>query len=184
MESENDKSVVLSVNWGGGSVSVHKVTRAVAAQVVMLAEAGQAVHASQGQKFAVAASGSGHMVGGPKMAPREALSKSAARTFPQKIAALGLYLMNTAGRESFTPAEIQALLKRSGETSANFSRDFSTAERQLGYILENSSGEYELTDLGKEAAATGFEAASLTSGRKRRRVAKKAKKGVRENGAE
>lgn len=184
MENENDKSVVLKVEWGSGSVSVHRVSRAVAAQVVMLAEAGQAAYIPHSQKINASGAAMVNLAGGTKMAPREALSKSAARTFPQKIAALGLYLMNTAGRESFTPAEIQALLKRSGESSANFSRDFSAAERQLGYILENSSGEYELTDLGKEAAATGFEAASLTSGRKRRRLGKKAKKGVREDGAE
>lgn len=175
---EEDKSVILSIDWGEGSKTIHKITRAIAAQVVMLAEVGQSVRALHDSKSIMPTGASVQIIpGSQKIAPREALSKSGAKTFPQKVAVLGLYQVNMTGRESFTPAEIQALLKRSGETPANFSRDFSAAERQFGYILQNQVGEYELTDLGKEAATKGFETTSQVNGRKRRTNKKnKAKK--------
>lgn len=168
---DEERTVTLSIEWGGDSKTVHKVSRAIAAQIVMLAEVGSSASAASTTKMAAGAP----TPSGNKVAPREALAKSGARTFPQKIATLGVYQQQTTNRESFTPAEIQALLKRAGETPANFSRDFANAEREFGYILENANGEYEMTDLGAEAVANGFEA-TLTAPRKRRRGTSRAKR--------
>lgn len=109
--------------------------------------------------------------------PLEAVRDSGARTFPQKIAAIGHYLVRRDERETFDPNEILTLLKRMGDTPRNFSRDIKNAEL-LGYISREPNGEYFLTDTAVEEIESRFENAipAESSKKKRARKGKKTEK--------
>ncbi len=91
--------------------------------------------------------------------PRQLILESGAKTYAQKIAVLGKYLL-ARDQHSFSAKEIQELLKKTGEIMPqNFGRDLMTAVR-LGFIFEDpdAKGQYTLTDMGVEATEKGFSA--------------------------
>ncbi len=75
---------------------------------------------------------------------RDALAISGAKTNPEKIVALGEYILQDGG-ETFKVEDVKAQFRRARETPpANFSRDLSIAV-QAGWIAEAEVGEYYTT---------------------------------------
>lgn len=90
--------------------------------------------------------------------PIEAVRQSGARSYPQKIAALGYFLTKRNGTETFDQKEIMVLLRRMGDAPRNFTRDLNNAEL-LGYVNKETNGEYFLTEIAKEEVASQFSSA-------------------------
>lgn len=75
---------------------------------------------------------------------REALDISGARTNPEKIVALGQYVLQDGG-ETFKTEDVKAQFRRAREAPpANFSRDLSTAMKE-GWIAQGEGDEYYTT---------------------------------------
>lgn len=92
-----------------------------------------------------------------RLAPRDLIQSSNAKTYPQKIVALAVYLQEQMGQSSFNPQELKTLFKKMGDEPKNFTRDLNAAV-SLQYILCNDSATetYELTDKGSEAFRNSF----------------------------
>src|SRR5689334_4263724 len=76
---------------------------------------------------------------------REALDVSGAKTNPEKIVALGAYVLQDGG-ETFKVEDIRTQFRRARETApANLSRDLSSAV-QAGWLAEDQGGEYYITN--------------------------------------
>ncbi|WP_029678163.1 hypothetical protein [Bifidobacterium sp. 7101] len=76
---------------------------------------------------------------------RDALNRSNAKTNPEKIVALGKYIMQDGGN-SFTAQEIKSQFHRAREIAPkNFSRDLNCAIRE-GWIDEATPGNYYITN--------------------------------------
>ncbi len=92
-----------------------------------------------------------------RLQPKDAIFKSGAKTYAQKIAALAAYLHDELQQETFSPNELRNLFKKIGDEPKNFSRDFKEAlERQYVLCVDASADQYQLTDRGDEAAKNGF----------------------------
>lgn len=89
--------------------------------------------------------------------PKEIVVNSGAKTYPQKIAALAVYLRDQVGQETFTPQEIKVIFKKMGDEPKNFTRDLKSAmELQYVICVDPASEQYELTDKGAEAVSQSF----------------------------
>lgn len=76
---------------------------------------------------------------------REALDVSAAKTNPEKIVALGKYVMQD-GTDTFKVEDVKTQFRRAREAApANFSRDLGVALRE-GWLAETDDGEYFVTN--------------------------------------
>ncbi|MHB8794361.1 MAG: hypothetical protein ACYC90_02690 [Candidatus Nanopelagicales bacterium] len=76
---------------------------------------------------------------------REALDLSGAKTNPEKIVALGQYVLQDGG-DTFKVEDVKAQFRRARETApANFSRDLGVAVRE-GWLAEGDDGEYCVTN--------------------------------------
>ncbi len=83
--------------------------------------------------------------GNPIGSAREALDLSGAKTNPEKIVALGEYVLQDGG-ETFKVEDVKAQFRRARETApANFSRDLSAAV-QAGWIAQGAGDEYYVTN--------------------------------------
>jgi hypothetical protein len=89
--------------------------------------------------------------------PREFLVRTNARTNPEKITALGVYMIDEKGNPSFSRKEIEELLRKSGEkVPKNMARDLDKAV-QLAYIYPlDSTRDYDITETGRTAVESGF----------------------------
>jgi hypothetical protein len=77
--------------------------------------------------------------------PRDALEMSGARTNPEKIVALGAYVLQDGG-ETFKAEDVKTLFRRARETApANFGRDLSAAVA-AGWLAEDQPGEFYTTN--------------------------------------
>lgn len=97
----------------------------------------------------------------------EAIRQSGSKTYPQKIVALGRFVVQRGNQETFDSKEVLALLRRMGDLPKNFGRDLGNAEL-LGYITREQNGEYLITDLGNEAVDSQFADAPAGISRKKR----------------
>lgn len=76
---------------------------------------------------------------------REALDVSGAKTNPEKIVALGAYVLQDGG-DTFKVEDVKTQFRRARETApGNFARDLGVAV-QAGWIVENEGNEYSLTN--------------------------------------
>ncbi len=83
----------------------------------------------------------GHAVG----SAREALDLSGAKTNPEKIVALGQYVLQDGG-ETFKVEDVKAQFRRARETApSNFSRDLALAVKE-GWIAQGDSDDYYVTN--------------------------------------
>ncbi|MBI2644247.1 MAG: hypothetical protein HYW95_01905 [Candidatus Wildermuthbacteria bacterium] len=118
----------------------------------------------------------------PQEAPAEYLKKFAPDRNPDKIVALGAYLKEARGQDSFTPAEIRVLLRDAGEKlPGNLTRDLKVALRNAWIASDPSQrGTFYVTNPGFKAMQEGFPKTSAPRGGKRKkntkRVASKNKK--------
>ena len=114
---------------------------------------------------------------GGRVSIREFLDRRDVKTSAQKILAIGEFLTEVGGRESFSKDEVRAEFRRAKEAlPANFPRDFGSAVGS-GWIAEvaESPGEYYVTKTGTEALESGFSTASGSVPR-RSRASKKRRK--------
>jgi hypothetical protein len=89
--------------------------------------------------------------------PREYLDRSGAKTNPEKITALGLYL-RAQGTESFTARNLRDLFVSAGEaTPKNLPRDIKDTVR-AGFLAAHpdQADNYYVTNRGETTAAGGF----------------------------
>lgn len=76
---------------------------------------------------------------------REALDLSGAKTNPEKIVALGQYVLQDGG-ETFKVEDVKAQFRRARETApGNFSRDLAVAVRE-GWLAQGDGDEYYVTN--------------------------------------
>lgn len=106
---------------------------------------------------------------------REALDLSGAKKNPEKIVALGQYVLQDGG-ETFKVEDVKAQFRRARETPpANFSRDLSTAMKE-GWIAQGDGDEYYITHKIQGIFDGDFKFPKSTSnGGGRSRIAAKAK---------
>jgi hypothetical protein len=125
---------------------------------------------------------------GPTAAPsagqrslREFMDEVEARRNPEKIVAIGQFIVEQTGQDTFTREEVKGKFRSAGErTPANFSRDFAVV-MAAGWIAEDpGSGEFYVTNRGREALAQRFSAEArrpalqARRARRRRRTASEA----------
>lgn len=92
-----------------------------------------------------------------KIQPKDIIINSNAKTYPQKITAIGRYINEQLGQKTFTLQELKLMFKKMGDEPGNFVRDVNKAV-ELQYIIcvDTTKEEYELTDKGNEAIEKGF----------------------------
>jgi hypothetical protein len=103
---------------------------------------------------------------------REALDLSGAKTNPEKIVALGQYVMQDGG-DTFKVEDVKTQFRRARETPpANFTRDLGVAVRE-GWLAEGDDGDYYVTNKIDGIFDGGFKFPKSASGGGRTRGATK-----------
>jgi hypothetical protein len=92
-----------------------------------------------------------------RVQPKDVIVTSGAKTYPQKVVAIAVYLRDQLGQQQFTSQEIKTALKKMGDEPGNFGRDLRSAQ-DLQYIIcvDEAADVYELTDKGAEEVASSF----------------------------
>lgn len=94
---------------------------------------------------------------------REALDLSGAKTNPEKIVALGQYVLQDGG-ETFKVEDVKAQFRRARETApGNFSRDLAVAVKE-GWIAQDNGDEYYVTNKIQDIFGGDFKFPKGTSG--------------------
>ena len=94
---------------------------------------------------------------------REALDLSGAKTNPEKIVALGQYVLQDGG-ETFKVEDVKAQFRRARETApANFSRDLAVAVKE-GWIAQGDGDDYYVTNKIQDIFDGNFKFPKGTSG--------------------
>jgi hypothetical protein len=91
---------------------------------------------------------------------REFLDSTNAKGNVEKIVAIGEYVVEQLGQETFTRGDVKNRFRTAGErTPANLARDFGLAVSG-GWIAEDPSsrGDYYVTQTGRDALQQGFTA--------------------------
>lgn len=126
---------------------------------------------ARGQAASATAWQSGNAVG----SAREALDLSGAKTNPEKIVALGQYVLLDGG-ETFKVEDVKAQFRRARETvPANFSRDLSVAV-QAGWVAQGDGDEYYITNKIQGIFDGDFKFPKVSNGGGRSRGASKSTK--------
>lgn len=174
----NDEPITITIE--GKVAYKDQVTVAQAARIITFLNAeGDAVPLGAGLDAGV-----GEPTGGPDAlksagtgvgSAREALDISGAKKNPEKIVALGQYVLQDGG-ETFKAEDVKAQFRRARETPpANFSRDLSTAMKE-GWIAQGEGDEYYITNKIQGIFDGDFKFPKSTSnGGGRSRTAAKAK---------
>lgn len=99
------------------------------------------------------------------LTPRDALEASGARTNPEKIVALALYVERQGDKDTFTLEDIKPLFRQAREsTPANLNRDLDQAVR-LNWVAESDvRGEFYVKDQAVVVLEDGFDAIRGTRG--------------------
>jgi len=141
----SEKPITISIK---GKVSYEdEITVAQAAQIITFLNASDLGEAeglverdAQGEPRAAVSHRSGNAVS----SAREALDLSGAKTNPEKIVALGEYVLQDGG-DTFKVEDVKAQFRRARETPpANFSRDLSVAV-QAGWLAHSDDDGYFVT---------------------------------------
>lgn len=94
---------------------------------------------------------------------REALDLSGAKTNPEKIVALGQYVLQDGG-DTFKVEDVKSQFRRARETAPrNFSRDLGVAVKE-GWLAEGDDGDYYLTNKIQGIFDGGFKFPKSSSG--------------------
>ena len=105
-----------------------------------------------------------------RLSLREVLEESSAKTIPEKIVTIGIFLRDHEGKATFSRDDNKGRFKSAGEPApANYPRDFAKAIR-AGWVAEDhqNAGEYYVTRRGDEVFARRF-AGTATLPKSRRR---------------
>jgi hypothetical protein len=145
---QEEEGFDLSLTGTGISLS-RKVDRDAALQILAIAMGGG--QQAQRQQQEVARSGD-------RVALREYINQVEATRNPDKILAIGKYLVQYRGQKSFTSTDVKAQFRAAAEAiPGNFPRDFRWAVTN-GWIAEDPAtpGEYYITSSGEAALSARF----------------------------
>jgi hypothetical protein len=95
--------------------------------------------------------------------PREAIEISGAKTNPQRIVALAVYVIQDGDKETFTLDDIKPLFRRARHPlPKNITRDLDTAIK-AGWIVESKiKGEFQVSDQAFRLLQSGFSSTKST----------------------
>lgn len=158
-EPDDDSSAAATVTYelrltGGGVAVERQVSEAKALQIVSLVMGGEP--APRAASTAPPSSRAAHR-GSLATTVGECLDEVEAKRNLDKIVAIGAFLVDHLGKESFT-REVKARFQHAGGTpSANFARGFSLAVSNK-WIAQapGSAGNYSVTNTGRKAIADNF----------------------------
>jgi hypothetical protein len=162
-----DEDKAVNISMSGKLTYSDSITLSQAAQIIAFIDSAAAIPANPSLTSSRPATliEATSMTHGTAANPREALDASGAKTNPEKIVALALYVAQEDGaKDTFTVEDIKPLFRRAREsTPRNFTRDLDVAIR-AGWIAEaEGKGEYYVTDKAIGVLDSTFE--SLRSGR-------------------
>jgi len=175
----NEKPITITIK---GKVSYEDtITVAQAAEIITFLNASEGEEVPLGRADGTGARGgrdssasTGRKSGNAVGSAREALDLSGAKTNPEKIVALGEYVLQDGG-ETFKVEDVKAQFRRARETApANFSRDLSVAV-QAGWIAQGEGDEYYTTNKIQGIFDGGFEFPKTGNGGKARSSTKSTK---------
>lgn len=159
---------------GDGISITRKVPEAVARSIIALVLGG-AVMPTREISFAQPPNASGSMPAPrhahERLSLREYLDDVGATRNPDKITAIGQFMLEQEERDLFTRDDVKSRFRSAGEAApGNFPRDFSLAVR-TGWISEDpkSPGSFYVTKKGREALQGGFVAEVRRPPSKKRR---------------
>jgi hypothetical protein len=174
----SEKPVTISMKGKVGYED--EITAAQAARIITFLNAVGESHGSlgtdPGQSLGETGAADSKKSGGRVASARDALDLSGARTNPEKIVALGQYVLQDGG-DTFKVEDIKAQFRRARESApGNFSRDLATALRE-DWLAEGDGGEYFVTNKIKGIFDGDFKFPKSTSsgGGRSRATAKSAK---------
>lgn len=157
-EDTSASQAVYQLHLTGSGLSVEReISEAVALSILSVVMGGPAVAprlAGPSRQSGVAHS-AGASTG---MSDGEFLADSGAKRYPDKIVALGVYLRNEHGQESFTREDIKEAYQRAGEAiPKNFGRDFTWAisNKWIAPVI-GSSSDFRVTTTGDQAVSAKF----------------------------
>ncbi len=168
-EQATDK-IVLTLAGEGISVT-RTIDAALAATIINIVMGGVAAPMVSSRSPGVSQSSNSHRPVSERVSLREYLDDVGAVRYPDKIVAIGRYMLDHEQAETFTRDDIKNRFKSAGEAQpGNFPRDFSVTLKS-GWIAEDSaaSGTFYVTKKGTDVIAGGF-AAELRKGTKPRRA--------------
>jgi hypothetical protein len=174
----SDNPITIAIK---GKVSYEDtITVAQAAQIITFLNASEEDSPTLGSSGADAqdernsSAPTGRKPGNAVGSAREALDLSGAKTNPEKIVALGEYVLQDGG-ETFKVEDVKTQFRRARETApANFSRDLSAAV-QAGWIAQGDGDEYYITNRIQGIFDGNFEFPKTGSGGKTRSSTKSTK---------
>jgi hypothetical protein len=157
METEEGPEKQYKLNLAGDGIKIEKVIpESIARQVVSLVMGGHQIGIStapsSSQLHRKAPS-----IGG-QLSLREFMDEAGAKRNPEKIVAIGAYLMETLNQETFTRKEVKLQFKNAGEpVPGNYTRDFDWAVSNA-WLAPNQGGQkdYYVTKKGREAIENKF----------------------------
>lgn len=163
---EKEEKVTVSLK-GAGMTFESEVSAVTAANIVKLC-----VTAGQGNQNQITPSiGGESSADGEKFSLGEYVHKYEPTTYPEKILAIGSYLREHKGQESFSPEDIRPLFRKIGDVPpANFGRDFRVAVGNSWIAQEDSDpNSYYVTGIGLKALRTNFKGGAIKKMKTRKR---------------
>lgn len=155
MEQAAPKATSYNLKLKGGGVTVDRqISEEQARQIVAVVMGGAALAAP----LTRAASGIATPRASGQTGLREFINQVAAERNPEKILAIGAYLIDKLGQEDFSREDIKAQFKKAGEgMPGNYSRDFRWAVT-AGWIAPDPQAEdrFFVTETGRGALELQF----------------------------
>lgn len=156
LEETPANGITYKLNLTGGGVTVDReVSEEQARQIVAIVMGG----ASVAGPLTRSASGiATRAVSGQTRGLREFIDEVAAERKPEKILAIGAYLIDNLGQQSFSREEVKAQFKNAGEgVPGNYPRDFKWAIT-AGWIAPDPEADdrFFVTDTGRQALDQQF----------------------------
>lgn len=158
MEDSDKKAVTYRLTLKGDGVTVEReVTEDHARQIIAIVMGGAAMAGAPARPSA-SAGGITRAASGQIPALREFVDEVGAQRNPEKIVAIGAYLVDHLGQDNFSREEVKSQFKNAGEgVPGNYPRDFRWAII-AGWIAPdpNTSGRFFVTDSGRDALTQKF----------------------------
>ena len=169
-EQQPEKQYKLALE--GEGIKIEKeIPESLALQVVSLVMGGHSAgvlasksHLTVGQKSPV---------GGARLSVREYMDDAGAKRNPEKIVAIGAYLVHQLNQKTFTRKEVKLQFKNAAEAvPGNYTRDFDWAVSN-GWLGTDSHKDYYVTTKGFDAITNKFSDEIRKGTKLKRRRAKK-----------
>lgn len=173
MGDEGQPERLYKLALEGNGVTINKeIPESIALQIISLAMGGQPNRVTTVKPI----SGSLAMGGAARTSVREFMSQVGAKRNPDKIVAIGAYLMQELGRETFTRKDVKEQFMNAREpVPGNYTRDFDWAVSN-GWLAPTpgSIKDYYVTNSGLVAITNQFSHEVLKASKfKRRKLLKR-----------